>query len=150
MRTSFPITIEMGTPSRTSLVHRFINTPTYSSGDDRLQVLALIELAEKFLQVLACELPIKGSGRRFPVVLKVQQPLGEDVQIREIIRGENLSLHDRKVNFDLIEPTGVSGCMDKLYGWTARILLAQAFHSTLPAMHRTVVHDPEDSSVVDI
>ena len=43
----------------------------------------LVELAEKFLPVLACELPIERLRRRFVVVLKIQQVLGEDFQVRE-------------------------------------------------------------------
>ena len=56
-----------------SLVHHFINTPTYilRSGGRRQQG-ALVELSEKFLQVLACELPIERLRLGFPVVLKIE------------------------------------------------------------------------------
>jgi hypothetical protein len=38
--------------------------------------------------------------------------------------------------------------MDELYNRAPRISLAQAFHSPLPAMHGTVVHDPEDTTSI--
>lgn len=63
----------IGTPYWSSLVHHFINTPTYilRSGGRRQQG-ALVELSEKFLQVLACELPIERLRLGFPVVLKIE------------------------------------------------------------------------------
>jgi hypothetical protein len=91
---------------------------------------------------------MEGSGGRFPVVLKLQQALGEEIQAREFVQGEDLSLHDRKVNLDLIEPTGMSGSMDELYDRTPGLSLAQAFQSPLPAMRGTVVHDPENTTSI--
>jgi len=34
--------------------------------------------------------------------LKIQQALGEGIQVGEIVRRENLSLNDRKVDLDLV------------------------------------------------
>jgi len=56
-----------------------------SSAGCRLHGLP-VELAEKFVEILACELPIEWLRRGFPVVLKIEQSLGEDVQVREVIR----------------------------------------------------------------
>jgi hypothetical protein len=108
--------------------------------------IVLIELGEEFLQVLTCELPIERLRRRFPVVLKIQQALSENIQVREIIRGKDFSLDDRNVNLDLIKPTRVRGGMNELHDRTARISLAQTVHRSLPAMHRAVVHNPEDAT----
>ncbi len=38
--------------------------------------------------------------------------------------------------------------MDELHDGTPRISLSQAFHSPLPAMHGTVVHNPEDATSI--
>jgi hypothetical protein len=84
--------------------------------------------------------------RGFPVVLKIEQSLGEDVQVREVIRSENLSLHDREIYLDLIEPTGVSGSTNELHDGTSRISLPQSLNSPLPAMCRIVVYNPEDAT----
>jgi hypothetical protein len=35
--------------------------------------------------------------------------------------------------------------INELHNWTPRILLTEAFHCPLAAMHRTVVHNPEDA-----
>ena len=107
---------------------------------------APVELAEEFLEILAFELPIERLRRGFPVVLKIEQSLGEDVQVREVIWSENLSLHDREINLDLIEPTGVSGSMNELHDGTSRISLTQSLDSSLPAMYGTVVYNPEDAT----
>jgi hypothetical protein len=78
---------------------------------------------------------MEASGGRFPVVLKLQQALGEEIQAREFVQDEDLSLHDRKVNLDLIEPTGMSGSMDEVYDLPQRqqavALVASRRHSAL-------------------
>ena len=50
-----------------------------------------------------------GGAAVFPVVLKIQQSLGQCIQVREVVRGENLALHDGDVDLDLIQPTGMDG-----------------------------------------
>jgi hypothetical protein len=70
----------------------FLITSVHKSADVFFRVkrqpsagLAFTEFSEKFFQILACELPIEGSGGRFPVVLKLQQALGEEIQAREFV-----------------------------------------------------------------
>jgi len=66
------------------------------------------ELDKEFVEVLAGELPFEGLSRSCPVVLKVQKALGDSVEIRKIIGRQDLSLDDREIDFDLIEPTGMN------------------------------------------
>src|SRR3970282_1791677 len=70
-------------------------------------------LREQGGHVAAGEFPFEGFGRRFPIVLKIEQTLGECLQAREGVGRENLPLNDGKVDFDLVEPIGVNGPMDK-------------------------------------
>jgi hypothetical protein len=44
----------------------------------------------------------------------------------------------------------MSGSMDELYDRAPRIWSAPAFHRPLPAMHGTVVHDPEDTTSIAV
>ena len=47
--------------------------------------------------------------------LKGKQALLEFLQRRKIVGRENLSLNDREIDFDLVEPTGVNRCMNEDY-----------------------------------
>ena len=64
-------------------------------------------------------------------------------QGREIIRRENLSLNDREVDLNLIEPTGVGRRMDED---GVGPLGAKAVGGFLTPMSGAVVHDPEDAT----
>ena len=46
-----------------------------------------------------------------PVVLKLKEALGDCIEIVEVIRCQDLPLDDRKVDLDLIEPTGMDGSL---------------------------------------
>ena len=59
-------------------------------------------------EIIARESPFKRRCGLFVALLKVQEPLLELGQGREVIGGERLSLHDGEVNLDLVEPTGVN------------------------------------------
>ena len=74
--------------------------------------------------------------------LESEQTLLEFGQRREIIRRQDLSLHDREIDLDLVEPTGMDRSVDE-----DRVgpLGAKAFDSLLAAVSGTVVHDPEDA-----
>jgi hypothetical protein len=56
------------------------------------------ELDEEFVEVLAGELPFEGLSRSCPVVLKVQQPLGDRIEIGKIVGRQDLSLNDREID----------------------------------------------------
>jgi len=72
-----------------------------------LTSLRQIELIEQLVQVLPRELPFKRLGRRFPVVLKIQEPLCQSVQVRKIVRRQDLPLNDGEVDLRLVQPTGL-------------------------------------------
>ena len=98
-------------------------------------------------EVLAGEAPLEGRCDSLPVVLKVEKALGECVEGGEIIGGEDFSLDDREVDFDLVEPAGMNGTVDQDQ---ARILLLEALNGGETAMRRAVVDDPEHAAGVVI
>ena len=98
-------------------------------------------------EVLAGEAPLEGRCDSLPVVLKVEKALGECVEGGEIIGGEDFSLDDREVDFDLVEPAGMNGTVDQDQ---ARILLLEALNGGETAMRRAVVDDPEHAARVVI
>ena len=59
------------------------------------------------------ELPFEGSPGGLPVVLKIQKALSEGIEVSEVIRCQYLSLHNREVDLDLVEPTGMDWRMHK-------------------------------------
>ncbi len=80
------------------------------------------------MQVAARESPFERRGGPFIVDLDGEEALFESGQRREVVRRENLSLHNREVDLDLVEPTG-----------------AEAFDRLLAPVSGTVVDDPEDA-----
>ncbi len=75
--------------------------------------------------------------------VKGEEALLEIGQTRKVIRGEDLPLNDREVDLHLVEPTGVSGGVDKD---CIGPLVSEAIGGSLTPMSRAVVHDPEDAS----
>ena len=61
----------------------------------------------------------------------------------EVIGRENFSLNYRKVDLDLVEPTGMDRCVNKdgvgPFG-------AETVNRLLPTVNRAIVHDPEDAA----
>ena len=94
-------------------------------------------------KVLAGELPLKGSSRGFPVVLKIQEALGEVVEIGKVVGGKDLSLDNREIDFDLVEPTGMNG---GVYQHETGIQALQSLGGFGATVSRTVVDDPEDAA----
>src|SRR5437870_11305381 len=52
------------------------------------------KLSGQFREVLTCELPLEWPGGPLPVVLKFEEPLGERVEVREVIGRQDLPLTD--------------------------------------------------------
>ena len=75
--------------------------------------------------------------------LKGEEALFEIGQGREVIRGEDLSLNNREVDLNLIEPTGVGRSVDQD---GVGPLGLEAVGSFLTPMSGAVVHDPEDAT----
>ncbi len=101
-----------------------------------------MDFLEQFVEVLAGELPVERLRNRFPVWLEVEEAFGQRVEVLKIVWGKHLSLHDREVDFDLIEPTGVNWQMDQ---YQARMLRLQALDGPPAAMSGAVVDNPKDS-----
>jgi hypothetical protein len=103
----------------------------------------VIDLLQEFIEILTSKLPLEGVGDGLPIRLEVEEPLGHRKEVRKVVGGKNLPLHDREVDFDLIKPTGVNRGMNQNQ---TRILCLQALYRTLSAMSGAVVDNPEDSS----
>ena len=63
-------------------------------------------------------------------------------QALEIVRREDLALNDGKVNFDLVHPTGMNGCVNQDGVGPA---LLESSNGSLAAMRGTIVDDPENA-----
>ena len=66
------------------------------------------------------------------------------MQIGEVVGRQNLPLHDREVDLDLVEPACVDGQMDQDELGVMPVTASQTADRALPAMGRAVVDDPED------
>jgi len=77
------------------------------------------------------------------VGLESHETLFEFGQRREIIRSEDLALDDRKVDLNLVEPTGMDGSVNED---GVGPLGAEAVDGLLPPMRGAVVHDPEHAA----
>jgi hypothetical protein len=67
------------------------------------------------MEIAAGEGPVEGRCGPLVMGLKGKQAPLEFLQRREIVGRENLSLNDREIDFDLVEPTGVNRCMNEDY-----------------------------------
>jgi len=101
------------------------------------------ELGEHGGQVSASELPMKRLRRPFVTGLERQKAFGELRQRAEVVRGNHLSLHDREVDFDLVEPAGVNRCVHKSHRGPLRPKACGGF---LASVRRAVVSHPENAA----
>ena len=63
--------------------------------------------------MMAGEGPVEGRCRALVMGLKGKQAPLEFLQRREIVGRENLSLNDREIDLDLVEPASVDRCMNE-------------------------------------
>lgn len=75
--------------------------------------------------------------------LEGKEALFEFGQRSEVVGRENLSLHDREIDFDLVEPTGMDRSVDQDRVGPSG---AETIDGFLAAMSGAVVHDPEDAT----
>jgi hypothetical protein len=68
-------------------------------------------------------------------------------QRSEIVRCKNLPLDNREINFNLVEPAGMNGPVNKR---EITILVQESLGGLWTAMRRTVVDDPEDPASLAI
>jgi len=98
------------------------------------------ESSEKFVKIVAGEPPLERLGYRAVVVLKEQNSLLQLLERGEVVGCQSLSLQDGEVDFDLIKPAGVDGCLDN---HEVGPLSLESALARLSAMGRAVVDDPE-------
>jgi hypothetical protein len=69
--------------------------------------VGLAQHPQTLLHVGAREIPVEGG--RLPVIerLKVHQALVKTFQVSKVIRGQNLELHNREMQLDLVQQGGV-------------------------------------------
>jgi len=100
------------------------------------------DLVEKPAEVGAYDLPFKWFGNGFVVCLKGQDAQFEFSEIGEVVWSEKLSLKDREINLDLVQPTGVNG---RIHENGIGLPLAKTAESGPAAVRRSVVGDPENA-----
>lgn len=71
-----------------------------------------LQSLKKFHQFLACALPRERTRHVVGKLLLQPESDFERCQISERLGCQHLALHNSKVNFDLVEPTGMDGGMD--------------------------------------
>src|ERR1017187_1943091 len=81
------------------------------------------------------------------MAFKSPECMGDLVQGFEVVGRQHLTLNDREVDFDLIEPTAVNRSMDQL---KAGIPLLESLNTGRPSMGGTIVDNPEHSARLGI
>src|SRR6516225_10073611 len=77
------------------------------------------------------------------MVLKGQQTILDRVQCVKVVWCKDLSLNDREVNFDLIQPTGMDRGVNQN---EMRPAGAQSFNGSLSAVRRTIIDNAKDAA----
>jgi hypothetical protein len=66
-----------------------------------------LKLVEEPGEIATRELPLERLTNGLPVILGVKKALGDGVKVGKIIGSQNLPLDDGKIDFNLVEATGV-------------------------------------------
>ena len=111
--------------------------PSYGSGGDGWHWSAR-EFDEELRQVVSAEGPFERAREGFVVALEGEEPVLHGGERGEIVGRQYLPLHDREVDLDLIEPTGMHGA---LHEDEIGILLLQTRDGAGAAMGGAVVDD---------
>ena len=97
---------------------------------------------EQLDQLLPCELPLERAWPLVTQVLIEPQPLFHFHQTGKVIGRQDFSLHQRKVDFHLVEPAGMHRGMHQN---GVRLRRHQALDGRLTTMRRSVLDDPKHS-----
>ena len=97
---------------------------------------------EEAFEVITGEAPLEWLSDCLVVILEVEDSLGDVFAGVEVVGCEGLSLEHGEVDLDLIQPAGVHG---QVHEDEFGPLGVEPVHSTLAAVDRAVVDDPEDS-----
>jgi hypothetical protein len=89
--------------------------------------LLRFEFGQKRREIAAGERPLKRLCGLLVPSLKREEPILQLAQRGEVIRSHHFVLDDRKVDFDLIEPTRVIGCVHERHRGPLRRRRAAVF-----------------------
>src|SRR5207344_2312846 len=98
------------------------------------------EALKKLHQLGARKLPLEGARLAVREFFIEAQTLFDVLQTDKVVRREHLALHDREVDFPLIEPTGMDGGM---HHKEMSIGLGQPVDSRLAPVRRAIIYHPE-------
>jgi hypothetical protein len=93
------------------------------------------------VEIFADEGPLEGRGGALVVCLESQKPVLEFGPRTEVVGSANLSLYNREVDLDLVEPTSVDRSVHKN---GIGPLGSETVDGLLPTMNGTIVHNPEE------
>jgi hypothetical protein len=100
----------------------------------------LLKSFHQALEVMASEFPFEGPGDLFIVILESEDSGLELLGGSEVVGRQDLSLKDREVDLDLVEPTGMHRSMHQDEVVPAAL---EPVDAGLTPVRRTVVDDPE-------
>ena len=108
---------------------------------------SLVEASHEVVQWLAVELPMEGEWRSVVKLLELRQPLCDRCQRAQVVRCEDLALHERKRDCHVMEPTRLHRRMphDGI-----GVLRLKPLHRTFPTVRRAGSHQPNDPIGVTI
>jgi len=102
---------------------------------------------DHFVEIRPSEVPFKRPGDGLIVRLETEQPILDLLQRGEVVRCEDLSLDDGKVDLNLIEPTGMDRPVD---GNDSLIGRLKTFDRGLAAMRGAIIKDPEHTAGITV
>ena len=100
----------------------------------------LVEALQQHLEITPRELPLERFGNCLIMFLEAKEALFYFFEGTEVIWRESFALDDREVDLNLVQPTGMNGCVDRDDG---RPLFLKAPDARLASVGRAVVHDPK-------
>src|SRR5713101_5184292 len=101
---------------------------------------SLVETSHEGVELLAVELPMEGMWMSVVKLREMLKPLFDLRQRAEGVRCEDLALNDRKIDFNLIEPTRMHR---RMHQDGIGVFLLQTLHGTLTTMRRAIIHNPK-------
>ena len=90
---------------QSTLVQRFINSVTYSCSQLFGGRLRQFNLVEQIVQIVSGEFPFKRFCDLFVIKVETKNSFFERFQRSEVIGYRSLTLEDREIDFNLIQPT---------------------------------------------
>lgn len=106
-------------------------------------MLPVLDIVEESIEITTGELPVEGAGDCFVMILEAQKMTPEVSKTPKVVGCEGLSLDDREVDLDLVEPTGMLGRVNELEMGPSFL---EALDTALSAVRRSVVDDPKDAT----